>query len=138
MKETRAFLIFVAMALGGQGLAFGDAIFVQDARIARTIEARKAVSTGSVFSPDIGGLFFWTQIKSAQAPITLTHRWYWSGKAVAEVKLEIRANTWRTWSRKTILPHQLGDWRATVEDAEGKVLAEASFQIKPEAASGAP
>ncbi|MGA9854393.1 MAG: DUF2914 domain-containing protein [Gammaproteobacteria bacterium] len=71
-------------------------------------------------------IFFFTVLKDADGQ-TITHRWEFNGKTVAEVTLQPKANHWRTWSSKTLLPDQTGTWTVEVLDDNGKVLMSKSF-----------
>lgn len=67
-------------------------------------------------------VFFFTALKDA-AGQTITHRWEYNGQTMAEVKFEPKANHWRVWSSKMLLPSQTGTWTVEVLDGSGNVLA---------------
>lgn len=67
-------------------------------------------------------VFFFTALKDA-AGQTITHRWEYNGQTMAEVKFEPKANHWRVWSSKMLLPSQTGTWTVEVLDGSGHVLA---------------
>jgi hypothetical protein len=67
-------------------------------------------------------VFFFTVLKDAVGQ-TITHRWQYNGQAMAEVKFEPKANHWRVWSSKTLMPSQIGTWTVDVVDGNGNVLA---------------
>lgn len=67
-------------------------------------------------------VFFFTVLKDA-AGQTITHRWQYNGQTMAEVKFEPKANHWRVWSSKTLMPGQTGTWTVEVLDGSGNVLA---------------
>lgn len=66
-------------------------------------------------------VFFFTALKDA-AGQTITHRWEYNGQTMAEVKFEPKANHWRVWSSKMLLPNQTGTWTVEVLDGSGNVL----------------
>ena len=76
-----------------------------------------------------GRVFFFTDVKNA-AGQTLTHRWEFGGKTVAELQFEPKANRWRYWSSKTLMPDQTGTWTVEVVDGSGNVLTSKSFDYK--------
>ena len=41
-----------------------------------------------------------------------------------------RSNIYRSWTRKTIYPHQIGRWRVDVHDNNGTVIGSINFEIK--------
>lgn len=67
-------------------------------------------------------VFFFTALKDA-AGQTITHRWQYNGQTMAEVKFEPKANHWRVWSSKMLMPSQTGTWTVEVLDGSGNVLA---------------
>lgn len=71
-------------------------------------------------------VFFFSVLKNA-AGQTITHRWEYNGQTMAEVKFEPKADHWRMWSSKTLLPSQTGAWTVEVLDTHGNVLAKKSF-----------
>lgn len=75
-------------------------------------------------------VLFFTDLKDA-AGQTITHRWQYRGKTMAEVKFEPKANRWRVWSSKTLMPNQTGTWTVEVVDGSGNVLASRSFDYAP-------
>ncbi len=80
-------------------------------------------------------VFFFTALKDA-AGQTITHRWEFNGKTVAEVNLQPKANHWRTWSSKILMPDQIGTWTVQVLDDSGKVLMSKSFDYTRAPVSG--
>ena len=66
-------------------------------------------------------MFFFSVLKDA-AGQSITHRWEYNGKRVAQVQFQPQANHWRVWSSKTLMPDQTGTWTVEVLDAGGNVL----------------
>jgi hypothetical protein len=58
---------------------------------------------------------------------TVTHRWEFDGKVVAEVTFEVTGARWRVHSNKELDPSWLGEWRVSVVDANGNVLRTDTF-----------
>ena len=56
------------------------------------------------------------------------HRWEFNGQTMAEVPFQVGADRWRVWSSKRLDPVWLGEWRASVVDADGRVLASETFR----------
>lgn len=71
-------------------------------------------------------VFFFSVLQDATGQ-TITHRWQYNGQTMAQVKFEPKANRWRVWSSKKLLPSQTGTWTVEVLDARGNVLAKKSF-----------
>jgi len=54
---------------------------------------------------------------------TVIHRWEYGGKVIADVKFTAGGDRWRVWSKKTLSPSSLGEWRVSILDQTGRVLA---------------
>jgi hypothetical protein len=100
-----------------------------EAVLARAIEDREPVDTGSSFPATVGRVWLWTKVSGA-AGQTVTHVWS-HGDNEWEVPLQIGAATWRTWSNKTIPPEWTGDWQVQVRDQAGNVLETVRFTVGP-------
>lgn len=84
-----------------------------------------------------GQVFFYSVLKDA-AGQTITHRWQYDGKTVAEVKFEPKSNHWRVWSSKKLLPSQTGTYTVQVVDANGNVLDSKTLNYTSAATTAAP
>ena len=82
-------------------------------------------------------IYFFTDLRH-MAGQTVTHRWVYEGKVMAEVKFQVGGPRWRVYSRKTLDPAWLGEWQASVVDASGVTLGVSTFEYaaaaKPPAA----
>lgn len=54
---------------------------------------------------------------------TITHRWEYDGKVIADVTFKVGGIRWRVWSKKTIFSNWTGEWKVSVLNQQGKVLA---------------
>jgi hypothetical protein len=80
-----------------------------------------------------GPMFFYTQVKSATAT-TIEHRWYQGDRLRRTVQLRVEANPgdgYRTYSRNTVSAERAGDWRVELRSADGTVLHEERFTVRP-------
>jgi hypothetical protein len=78
-------------------------------------------------------LSFYTQIKSATAT-TVEHRWYQGERLARTTRLRIQANPgagYRTFSRSTVSGDRGSDWRVELRSADGTVLHEERFTVRP-------
>ena len=71
---------------------------------------------------DRSQIFFFTELHNMEGE-TVTHRWEFNGKVMAEVDFEVGSPRWRTYSSKNLQPIWIGDWTVTVVDSEEHVLA---------------
>ena len=69
---------------------------------------------------------------------TITHRWEWGGKLMAEVSFDVGGSRWRVHSRKRLDPNWLGEWTVTVLDSAGRVLSSDSFTYTDAGAEAVP
>ncbi len=85
-------------------------------------------------------IYFFTDLRHMTGQ-TITHRWVYKGKVMAEVKFQVGGPRWRVYSRKTLDPAWLGEWQASVVDASGITLGVSTFEYaaaaKPPAAPAA-
>lgn len=53
---------------------------------------------------------------------TITHRWEYDGKVIADVTFKVGGNRWRVWSKKTIFSNWTGEWKVSILNQQGKML----------------
>jgi hypothetical protein len=87
---------------------------VSDIAIAKGVENREAVEPGETFTSDVAKLYCWTKITGGQEGDSITHRWTKDGEVMGEVKLNVNASPWRTFSSKAIMPEWKGKWSVEV------------------------
>ncbi|MGH8292169.1 MAG: DUF2914 domain-containing protein [Gammaproteobacteria bacterium] len=95
---------------------------VSQAQFTTAVSNREPADNISTLDNSHNQVFFFTDLKNATGQ-TITHRWQYNGNTVAEVKFEPKANHWRVWSSKMLLPSQTGTWAVEVVDGSGNVLA---------------
>ena len=71
-------------------------------------------------------VMFFTELRDMSGQ-TAVHRWEHDGKVVAEVKFNVKGPRWRVWSSKTLMPQWTGDWKVSVINGAGEVIAEKDF-----------
>jgi len=99
------------------------------------LESRELVGESTEFDVSAGRVYCWTKIVSANVPTTIKHVWYADAETAAEVPLNIKYPTTRTWSSKAIWA---GKWRVDVVSETGDVLASTDFTVKAQPAPAAP
>ncbi len=87
---------------------------VADIAIAKGVENREAVEPGDTFTSDVAKLYCWTKITGGQEGDSITHRWIKDGVVMGEVKLNVNASPWRTFSSKAIMPEWKGNWSVEI------------------------
>ena len=103
---------------------------VRDIQICKRIKNRNPVGTDNYFTNNIDTLFCYTRIQNTGGKQELAHLWYYDNQIVTTVRYNIKtSNIYRSWTRKTIFPHQIGTWRVDVLDSADVVIGSKSFYI---------
>jgi hypothetical protein len=91
------------------------------------IENREPVNNLKQVPNDIGRVYYYTELRDMSGQ-TAIHRWEYNGEVKAEVKFDVRGPRWRVWSSKSFVPGWTGDWKVSVLNGAGEVIAEDMFQ----------
>jgi hypothetical protein len=73
-------------------------------------------------------IYFFTELSDLKGQ-TITHRWQYQGKPVAEVKFEVKSDRWRVFSSKKIKPAWTGEWSVVLVDENGNSLDVSKLEI---------
>jgi hypothetical protein len=84
------------------------------------VEAREPVGKVESLTTESGQVCFFTEIVGLEGH-TVTHRWSYGGKVLAEVPFAIKGPRWRVYSSKKLIPAWSGRLMVEVVDDEGKV-----------------
>lgn len=125
-KSVVPVFLFLAVALVGS--AFAE-MTVDEAVVCTSIADRKPEGAGASFPADVGRLFVFSKVKGGAEGASVTYRWIYADKTVAEVKLDVKGSPWRVWSSKGIAPGQKGAWKVEIADDAGKVLKAVEFTV---------
>ena len=106
-----------------------DSLEVAVAAVCRDVIDREPVDAGISFPASVGTLYCFTKITGAQSPTQITHAWYYGADELARVDLDVKSDSWRTWSSKIIRGYEVGSWRVDVLDPAGTVLKSLQFEI---------
>lgn len=90
---------------------------------------RTVDGAGTNFASDVGKLVCFSRVLGAEKQTQIYHVWYYGGRTIAKIPLQIKSRSWRTWSTKKILPGWTGDWVVKVLDGDGLVIASQKFKI---------
>jgi hypothetical protein len=104
-------------------------VTVENAALCTGVEDHEPIGSASSFSADVGKVYLWTKILSDEIPSDIKHVWYYGDEKIADVPLNIKYKSTRTYSYKTIMPEWMGDWHVEVVDSEEKVLKKLDFTI---------
>jgi hypothetical protein len=105
-----------------------DAGEVSRAQFTIGIDNREPViMVDSIDSSAYKTISFFTELKDL-AGQTVTHQWTYNDKVMFEKSFEIKAERWRVWTSKTLIPAWTGTWTVNVLDDDRKLLASKSFE----------
>jgi len=77
-------------------------------------------------------IYFFTELANLKGS-TITHRWEYDGKIMAEVNFNIGGNRWRVYSSKSIKPEWTGTWTVAILDENGQIIKQDQIEIVSEA-----
>jgi hypothetical protein len=104
---------------------------VKDPAICTNVESRACVDPKAEFSLPVDRLYCFTRITGATGDTEIAHVWYYGETERARIPLAVRTASYRTYSYKTIQPHETGKWRVDVVDSSGAVLKSIPFEVVP-------
>jgi len=103
---------------------------LRDIQICTNVVKRSPEGTDVYFNNDVDSLFCYTRIQNQGQKQEVKHVWYYEGQLMTQIRYNIKkSNIYRSWTRKTILPHQVGQWRVDIQDLSGKIIGSKKFQI---------
>ncbi len=96
--------------------------------IAKDIVNKEPVGVAtSFYNPD--KLYCFTEVKTDKYPTKIVHIWLYNDNIIAEVPLDVKSSSWRTFSSKTIYRNWKGNWKVEIYSEEGKLIDSISFKI---------
>ena len=106
-------------------------LVVKDIKICKSIYKRTPVGSDLIFTNNVDSLYCFTRIQNPGQKREVKHIWYFKGQMMTQVRYNVRkSNIYRSWTKKTILPNQIGEWRVDVQDNNGTIIGSKSFKIK--------
>ena len=98
--------------------------------ICRGVYKRNPIKPGFTFTNNVDSLFCYTKISNKGMKQEIKHLWYYEDILITSVVYNIKTSyNYRSWSKKTILPKQTGQWRVDVVDSNEQILGTRNFQI---------
>ena len=117
-------ILVLALCLSGNASA-GE---ITRALFTTGIDNREPVGiVDSIDSTSNNSISFYTEITNMSGQ-TITHQWTHMDKIMFEKTFEVKAERWRVWTSKTLIPNWTGTWTVNVLDAERELLASKSFE----------
>ena len=108
-----------------------DILKIKDIKICKSIYKRTPVGADVVFTNNVDSLYCYTRIQNTGEKKEVKHVWYYEDQIMTQVRYNVRkSNIYRSWTKKTILSHQVGRWRVDVQDPNGTIIGSKKFKIK--------
>ena len=118
--------VFLALVLSALPVLF--ALEAKRVVVCTAVENREPAGASESFPASAGELVCFSEVTGAGGAAEITHVWSLDGAERFRVSLPVRADRWRTWSRKRVSP---GSWTVTVLGPSGEELGKASFTVTP-------
>ena len=94
------------------------------------IEDREPViMVDSIDSSAYTSISFFTELNDLSGH-NITHQWTFNDKVMFEKTFAVKAERWRVWTSKTLIPAWTGSWTVNVLDDDRAVLASNSFEYQ--------
>jgi hypothetical protein len=75
-------------------------------------------------------VYVWNLIESKAGVSSIRHIYYFKGKKVSDISLDVKSHRWRTWSYKALSDKRfIGPWRVDITSADGKLLKSVRFEV---------
>ena len=104
---------------------------VKDIKICKKIYKRTPVGADVIFTNNVDSLYCYTRIKNTGSKREVKHIWYYENQIMTQVRYNVKkSNIYRSWTKKTILPNQIGKWRVDIHDNNGIIIGSKEFQIQ--------
>jgi hypothetical protein len=92
---------------------------------------KEPVAVDTVFSSDVGKVYFWSRIFGPGNDVSIFHVWNYKGRQESKVPMTVDGGGYRAFSFQSIGQNQTGRWTVYVIDEDNNVLAKSTFRIKP-------
>ena len=130
-RPTSPFLrVATGEQIGGLRANYKNNIEVLKVAVCSDVKNKVPYGVSKSFQWSVGRVCIWNLIKSDTSPSSIRHIYYFEGKKVGDILLDIRPPLWRTWSYKTIFDKRLiGQWRVDITSVEGELLERVHFEV---------
>jgi len=106
-------------------------LVVEDIKICKRIYKRTPIGSDIIFTSNVDSLYCYTRIKNPGPKREVKHIWFYDNQMMTQVRYNVRkSNIYRSWTKKTILPNQIGNWRVDIQDNNGTIIGSKTFEIK--------
>lgn len=106
-------------------------VTLSSSSVCENIEAHAPVGEGATFSTEVGKVWVYTKFsmdKSVNSSIK--HVYFYKGKLVSSISLDVKGPSFRTNSYKTITDKMAGEWKVEIQSENGEVFETLNFTIE--------
>lgn len=101
------------------------------AAVCADVKDRVPRGESDIFPWSMAKIYIWNLIKCGSPHASVRHIYYFKGKEISNVLLNIKSSLWRTWSCKTLLDKRfIGPWRVDITSEDGGLLQRLYFEIR--------
>ena len=124
--SMRSLMLTVALLCSGI-VSAGE---VSRAQFTIGIDNREPViMVDSINSSAFNSISFFTELNDLTGQ-TVTHQWTHNDKVMFEKSFEVKAERWRVWTSKTLIPAWTGTWTVNVLDNDRTLITSKSFEYQ--------
>jgi hypothetical protein len=87
------------------------------------------IMVDSINSSAFNSISFFTELNDLTGQ-TVTHQWTHNDKVMFEKSFEVKAERWRVWTSKTLIPAWTGTWTVNVLGNDRTLIASKSFEYQ--------
>jgi len=118
------------LLLGAALLVAGGVSAAEVSRATFTIgvqDREPVIMVDSINSGSYKSISFFSEINDMTGQ-TVTHQWIYNDKVMFEKTFEIKADRWRIWTSKTLIPSWTGTWTVKVLDDQRATMTSKTFE----------
>jgi hypothetical protein len=119
----------ISLFIPGTEAAAGDLFSVERFIITSGIEEREPIDQIETVSKETDRIYCFLEARNITEDTIVTIVWFHNDRQVGSFQLELKQGSrWRTNAYKN-LTEGPGDWKAEAHDANGQIVATASFKV---------
>ena len=104
---------------------------VLEAAVCAGVKDRTPSGESHTFPWSTARIYVWNLIKCDSSQSSIRHIYYFKGRQISNILLDIKSSLWRTWSCRTLLDKRyIGPWRVDITSADGGLLQRLYFEVR--------
>ena len=105
-------------------------ILLDEIALCEKVESNAPVGEGTNFYADGSRVYLYTKVKMEEGENDyIRHIWYYEGKEMNNVQLDVRGPSHRTHSYKTLFEGLDGEWTVDVVASNGEIIETVAFDV---------